>query len=456
MNKEYKELIIEHEWKALGKLLATLDSSDIAEILDECSPEDNSKILNSLTTEKATEIFEYLPIEVQIPLIDVLQSGDLALILNQMSSDDRTRLLEKLPPVVLKRIMRILNPDASKVTGMLLAYAEDTVGRHMTKDYFCVRSDMTVNESIEFLRKYKKTSKGPIINMVYVIDGQGKFINEINMATLVLASPDTKVTDLQDHILISLLDNSDIEEAIITFDKYSRFTLPVIDFKGILVGIITGDDVLDISVEEATEDIQKMGGMSELDAPYMDIGLVGMIKKRGGWLSILFVGEMLTATAMGYYEDEISKAVVLALFIPLIISSGGNSGSQATSLIIRALALGEVKLKDWWKVFTREIFIGLILGSMLGILGAGRIIFWPTRVATYGEHYFLIALTVFFSLIGVVTFGTLTGSMLPFILRKVGFDPASSSAPFVATLVDVTGLVIYFTFASFLLKGVLL
>ncbi|MBC7475245.1 MAG: magnesium transporter, partial [Candidatus Sericytochromatia bacterium] len=363
MNKEYEQLIVDHDWKALSVLLASLDPFDISEIMNECSPEDGSSILNSLPLEKATTVFENITYEVQEELINILRSGDLSLLLNRMLSDDRTRLLEKLPPLLLKKVMKILNPDVSKVTGILLAYEEDSVGRYMSKEYFCVKSDMTVNQSIEFLRKYAKSSKDRIVNMVYVVDGLGRFINEINMATLVIANPDEKITDLQDHILITLLDTSDIEEAVITFDKYSRFTLPIIDRAGVLVGIITGDDILDISVEEATEDMHKMGGMEVLDGAYFDITLKGMIKKRAGWLSILFVGEMLTATAMGYFQDEISKAVVLALFIPLIISSGGNSGSQATSLIIRSLALGEVKIKDWWRVFSREIFIGVVLGA---------------------------------------------------------------------------------------------
>jgi magnesium transporter len=456
MKEEFQKLIEEKNWNSLYRLLNILDPSDIADIINECSPHDGFNVLNSMTGEKAAAVFENLEFEIQLELMELLSSGDLSLILNQMSSDDRTRLFEKLPSKLLKKVMRILNPEASKVTGILLAYEEDTVGRYMSNEYFCVKADMTVNEAINYLRNYNYTKNGTIINMVYVVDEKGKFVNEINMATIVISPPETKVREIQDHVLITLLDISNIEEAVITFDKYSRFTLPVIDSSGFLLGVITGDDILDISVDEATEDIQKLGGMQGLDASYLDIGLKGMLKKRAGWLSVLFVGEMLTATAMSYFEDEISKAVVLALFIPLIISSGGNSGSQATSLIIRALALGDVKLGDWWKVFRNELLIGVFLGTILGTIGAVRILIWPTRLTLYGPHYLLIALTISFSLVGVVAFGTLSGSMLPFILRRVGFDPASASAPFVATLVDVTGLVIYFSIASLILKGVLL
>lgn len=456
MEKKYEDFISEQNWKGLSNLLTPLDPSDIAELIEECSSEDGFHILSSMTVEQGANVFECLPFERQVDLLKQLSSGELNLLLDQMSSDDRTRLIEKLPEKLLKRVMKILNPEASKVTGMLLAYEEDVVGRHMSKEFFCVKADMTVNQAIEFLRTYTKTKKTPIINMVYVVDDKGRFINEINMATLVISPPETKIVDLHDHVLITLLDTSDIEEAVNIFDKYSRFALPVIDRIGILVGIVTGDDVLDISVEEATEDIQKMSGMEGLDAPYFDITILNMIKKRGGWLSILFVGEMFTATAMGYFEDEIAKAIVLTLFVPLIISSGGNSGSQATSLMIRSIALGEVKLKDWWQVLKREILIGTVLGTLLGLIGALRILLWPTKLTLYGPHYFMISVTITFSLIGVVTFGTLCGSMLPFILRRVGFDPASASAPFVATLVDVTGLVIYFTVASFMLKGILL
>jgi magnesium transporter len=456
MKDEFQKLINEHNWNTLAKLLISLDPSDIADVIKECSTEDSFNILNSMTVEKAAAVFEYLPFESQEELMAILSSGDLSLLLDRMSSDDRTRLLEQLTPDLLKRVMRILNPEASKVTGLLLSYDENSVGRYMNKDYFCVKAGMTVNEAIDYLRSYTKTSKSPIINMVYVVDEKGKFVNEINMATLVISPPETKVREMQDHVLITLLDTSDIEEAVNIFEKYSRFTLPVIDRMGVLTGILTGDDILDISMEEATEDIQKLGGMEGLDAAYFDIGIAGMLRKRGGWLSVLFIGEMLTATAMSYFEYEISKAVVLALFIPLIISSGGNSGSQATSLIIRSLALGEVKLKDWWQVCRRELLTGLLLGSLLGMIGAFRILIWPTRVSLYGPHYLLIAMTISFSLVGVVAFGTISGSMLPFILRRVGFDPASASAPFVATLVDVTGLVIYFTIASIILKGVLL
>jgi magnesium transporter len=273
----------------------------------------------------------------------------------------------------------------------------------------------------------------------------------------VLADPDNRVGDLEHRPLVSVPATTDREELLRAFKKYDRVALPVTDKDGHLLGIITADDVLDVAEQEATEDIQKIGGMEALDAPYLGVGYIQMIWKRGGWLSALFVGEMLTATAMGYFEEEIAKAVVLALFVPLIISSGGNSGSQAATLVVRSLALTELRLHDWWRVFFREVRSAASLGAWLGVIGFARIWLWQhLGWYNYGEHYLLVGLTVWVSLLGVVTFGSLAGSMLPFILRRLGFDPATSSAPFVATLVDVTGLVIYFSVAALILGGTLL
>jgi magnesium transporter len=279
----------------------------------------------------------------------------------------------------------------------------------------------------------------------------------LRLGTLVMANPNVRVADLYDGPLVSLTSTTDLDEVQHTFEKYDRIALPVTDANGEMLGIITIDDVLDVIQREATSDMQKIGGSEALDAPYMEVGFWDMVKKRGGWLSALFLGEMLTATAMSHFEHEISKAVVLAVFLPLIISSGGNSGSQASTLIVRALALSDVKLRDWWRVMGREFRTSVTLGAWLGLIGFCRIILWQKiGFANYTDYYFLVAVTVWLSLIGVVTFGSVAGSMLPFILRKLGFDPATSSAPFVATLVDVTGLVIFFTVAMFVLQGTLL
>ena len=289
-----------------------------------------------------------------------------------------------------------------------------------------------------------------------MLDAQQHLLGVVSFRELFAAPGDKKIQEVMRTDVVTVSDQMNQEAVSQLFAHHDLIALPVVDAEGRMKGIVTVDDIVDVVQEEATEDIHKIGGMEALDGPYLQIGFAHMVKKRAGWLSALFLGEMLTATAMGYYEHAIERAVVLALFIPLIISSGGNSGSQASTLVIRAMALGEVRLRDWWRVVRREIFAGLVLGTILGVIGLTRILLWPTRVQVYGEHYLLVGLTVAVSLVGVVLFGTIAGSMLPFILRRLGFDPASASAPFVATLVDVSGLIIYFTVASFILYGVLL
>lgn len=325
----------------------------------------------------------------------------------------------------------------------------------MTPEYISLSPQMTATEALEHIRKVGRDKE--TLNVVYIVDDHGKLVEDLRLGSLVLADPSLRVTQIADPALVSVLATQDREEVLKLFEKYDRVALPVTDADGHMLGIVTVDDMLDVSESEATEDIQKIGGMEALDAPYMQVGIRAMIRKRGGWLSALFLGEMLTATAMTYFQNEIARAVVLALFVPLIISSGGNSGSQAASLIIRALALQELKLRDWFRVLRREVFSGVVLGALLGIIGFVRIILWQhLRLTDYGQHYLLVAFTVWASLIGVVLFGTLAGSMLPFMLRSVGLDPATSSAPLVATLVDVTGLCIYFSVALIILRGTLL
>jgi magnesium transporter len=411
-------------------------------------------VFRILPREQATLAFAYLPLERQTELVQMFADEQLVRLLNEMHPDDRTRLLEELPPEVTKRALATLSPSELKIARQLLGYPEDSAGRYMTPEYVAIRPDMTVAEALEFIRTHGKDRE--TINVVYVTDERGKLLDDVRLSTLVLADPHAHVSDLEDQAIVSLPATARLEEVVQAFEKYDRVALPVTDTRGVLLGIITVDDVLDVAEAEATRDIQKLGGSEALEAPYLQIGLMDMVRKRAGWLSALFLGEMLTATAMGYFEHEIARAVVLALFVPLIISSGGNSGSQATSLIIRALALGELRLHDWWRVLRREIASGLMLGSILGSIGLARILLWPARQRVYGEHYAMVGITVALSLVGVVLFGSLCGAMLPFLLRRIGLDPATASAPFVATLVDVTGLVIYFSVASVVLKGVLL
>jgi magnesium transporter len=325
----------------------------------------------------------------------------------------------------------------------------------MTPEYVALRPDMTVRDAIEHIRR---TGKGKeTLNTLYIVDGTGRLAADLRLGTLVLADPDVRVGDIEDRPLVAIPASTRGEEVLAAFEKYDRFALPVVDSQGHMLGIITSDDVLEFAQRKATEEIQKLGGSEALDAPYMEVGFWPMIRKRGGWLAALFLGETLTATAMGHFEHQIARAAVLALFVPLIISSGGNSGSQATSIIIRSLALQELRLRDWWRVMGRELLSGLTLGAFLGIVGFVRILTWYyLGWQDYEGHPFLMAETVWGSLIGVVMFGSVVGSMLPFLLRRVGFDPATASAPFVATLVDVTGLVIYFTVALIILRGTLL
>jgi magnesium transporter len=451
---DYESLIENKEWQALRDAFSELDPPDLAEILEDLPADRMGILFRLMPRDQAAAAFEYLPIDQQSELVQTLAGEQLANILNEMAPDDRTRLFEELPAEVTKRILSTLSPGEVKIARQLLGYPENSAGRFMTPEYMAIRPTMTASEALDYIRKNGKDRE--TLNVVYVTDDKGRLLEDLKLASLVLADPAAKVADLSERELVSIPATMNREDVVKLFEKYDRVALPVTDTRGVLLGIITADDVLDIATQEATEDIQKLGGMEALDAPYLDIGFMQMIKKRGVWLSILFVGEMFTATAMSHYEHEIARAVVLALFVPLIISSGGNSGSQATSLIIRSLALGELSLRDWWKVAMKEIASGIALGAILGCIGLTRILLWPTRNEIYGPHFLIIAITVALSLVGVVTFGTLAGSMLPFFLRRLGLDPATASAPAVATLVDVTGLVIYFSVASIVLRGVLL
>jgi magnesium transporter len=371
-----------------------------------------------------------------------------------MAPDDRTMFLEELPAEVTRQLLTLLTPDERAVAVRLLGYPEASIGRLMTPHYIAVREDWTVAQVLDHVRLHGRDSE--TLKVIYVVDDHGLLVDDIRIREFLLTSTSNTVKSLMDRRFVALKATDDQETAVRVFRAEDRTALPVTDSAGILIGIVTVDDVLDVAEAEATEDIQRVGGSEALDEPYMQIAFRRMIQKRAGWLTALFIGEMLTATAMGAFEKEIEKAVVLALFVPLIISSGGNSGSQASTLVIRALALGEVALRDWWRVMRREIGAGLALGGILGTIGFLRITVWSAFSTIYGEHWMLVALTVSIALVGVVLWGTLIGSLLPFLLRRLGFDPAASSAPFVATLVDVTGLIIYFSVGLVILRGTML
>jgi magnesium transporter len=450
-----RELIRAQKLNDLRQELQRIHFSDVADMIIELPPEEEAVIFRVLPKEQASAVFSYLPFDAQQGLVRSLSSKEMLDLVENMTPDDRARLLEELPPEVTRLVLGALSPEELKSARLLLGYPENSAGRYMTPEYVTIRPEMTAAEALDHIRR---TGQGKeTLNIVYILDDSGKLVEDLRLGSLVLADPDTKVLDIHDPPLVSVKATDDREDVLRTFEKYDRVALPVTDAGGKMLGIITIDDVLDVAEQENTEDLQKLGGMEALDAPYTQVSTLTLLRKRGGWLSALFLGEMLTATAMGFFEAEIAKAVVLALFVPLIISSGGNSGSQASSLIIRSLALRELRLRDWLRVFRRELFSGIVLGAMLGSIGFLRIVLWQRfHLTNYGEHYWLVAVTVWASLIGVVGFGTLAGAMLPFVLRRLGFDPATSSAPFIATLVDVTGLVIYFSVAYVILRGALL
>lgn len=452
---DLEELIANRQWDQLREGVRELDPADLAEIIIDLPPEDEAIVFRVLPRDLATRVFSHLPAEHQEDLIGSLSSEQMQSIIAQMTPDDRTHLFEELPAEVTRRLLEALPRAELQSARELLGYPPESAGRYMTTRYAALRPEMTAAKALEHVRR---TAPGKeTLNVLYVVDGDGKLVEDLRLSALVLAPPDTPVVEIEERALVAIPATTDREEVVRAFEKYDRFALPVVDADGQMLGIITVDDVLDVAAEEATEDMHKIGGMEALDAPYLDVSFPGMIRKRAGWLSVLFIGQLLTTTAMGHYENELAQAIMLAMFIPLIISSGGNCGSQAATLIIRAMGLTEVRLRDWWRVMRREIASGLTLGAWLGLLGLLRVVLWHRAGWTdYGDHYVLIGLTVGLSLIGIVSFGTLSGSMLPFLLRLVGFDPANSSAPVVATLVDVVGLVIYFSIAAAVLRGTLL
>lgn len=437
----------------LSEYLNNLNITEVAEIIG-TQHGDAQAYFEMLEFHRAVAVFRVLDFNDQEQLLKKIPASAVAKLLNELAPDDRTALLSELPSNVVKELIKVLEPEERKVTLSLLGYPEESVGRLMTPDYIDVEPNWTVRQVLDYIRQYGKNVE--TIDVIYVTDTNGVLLDDIRIRDFLICEKDTTVQDLMDGRYIALQVMDDQKETVQSFQNNNRVALPVVDDKNILLGIVTVDDVLWLAEEEYTEDIQKIGGTEALDEPYLDIPFFKLIQKRVVWLIVLFIGEMFTATAMGYFQDEISKAVVLALFVPLIISSGGNTGSQASTLIIQAMALGEVSLKEWLKVFKRELASGLVLGSILGVIGFARVILWNMAFHSYGPHTVLIGLVVGFSLLCVVLWGTLSGSMLPLFLKRLGLDPAVSSAPFVATLVDVTGLLIYFSFALLFLKGSLL
>lgn len=454
LQQKFEEVIAQQNQLAIADFLNEQNISDVAELINN-NAEYEAPIIANMSIHRASKVFKILDLSVQKLIIKELPPNKTAELLNDLPADDRTDFLEELPNTTIRELIKLLNPEELKITLAMLGYPEDSVGRLMTPDYVYVYAHNTVAEVYDTIRKFGKNSE--TTDVIYVIDNNGELLDDIRIRDFILATPDKLVSDLMDDRVVALNVNDDQEHANNVFKMNNRVALPVTDDNNKLLGIVTIDDMLWVANEEFSEDMQKMGGTEALSEPYLDTPLFSLFKKRIGWLVVLFLGELLTASVMQHFEHEIQKAVVLALFVPLIISSGGNSGSQASTLIIQAMAVGEITIAHWWRVLRREISSGLMLGAVLGVIGFIRVIVWHSIVPEiYGDHFMRIALAVGFSLVGVVLWGTLSGSMLPLLLKKLGADPAVSSAPFVATLVDVTGLLIYFSAAYFFLQGILL
>ena len=403
----------------------------------------------------ADDFFLQLNARDRAELIVALPPGGRRLWIRLLAPDDAADLIQEAPLEERESLLALLDDSTRREVKGLLDYAEDDAGGLMNTRYSRLRADMTVGEAISYLRRDAR-SREKTVYYAYVVDSEERLLGVVSFRDLIMAPGEKLIRDVMRNEVISAPEDLDQEALSRLFMRHHLMMVPIVDAEGRIKGVVSVDDIVDVVQEEATEDIQKIGGVATLEGPYLQVSLLRMIQKRAGWLAALFLGEMLTATAMGQFQAEIARAVVLALFVPLIISSGGNSGSQATTLVIRAMALGEVRIRDWWRVIRREFITGLGLGTILASIGLIRILTWQVLFNAYGEHYFLVAMTVALSLVGVVLWGSLIGSVLPFVLRGLGFDPASASAPFVATLVDVTGLVIYFSVAAMVLRGTLL
>lgn len=455
LKPELDELIQKKEWVTIKEVLDDVPAVDVAELLDDLDPEVAVVIFRLLKKSKAADVFTYLSSTKGVELLETFSRQQLSDVMNNLEPDERVALMEELPGDLTQRVLNSMDPENLAQVRRLLGYPPESVGRLMTTNYVRIKKDWTVNRSFEHIRKHGRNAE--TVNVIYVVDEDETLIDDLRLNQLILAEPDAKISDIMDNTFEALSAFDDQEEAVRMLSKYDRVALPVVDSGGILVGIVTVDDVLDVAEEETTEDMQLMAGMSALDTHYSQTGVTDMVKKRLGWLILLFLGQMFTVTAMASYEDTLAAATVLALFIPMIISSGGNSGSQAATLIIRALSTDDIKFDEWTTVLKRELLSGLLLGTFLGILGTIVIITWMVvRGEPLSISVGLQALTVGTSLVGVVLFGNLSGSILPFIMTKLGLDPAVTSAPFISTLVDVTGIIIYFTVAVLLLRGVVL
>jgi magnesium transporter len=446
---EVEAALQQREFFRLRSLFADHEPAVIAEAIEQFEPEDRAVLFRLLHRDHAADTFEYLTPESQLGLIKALGGAQVTGILNDMAPDDRTAMLEELPASVTRQVLRLLSPEERGIARQLLGYPEDSIGRLMTPDFTAVQADWTVGQSLDHIRENGEDSE--TLNVIYVVDDHGVLIDDLRTRQLLLADPEARIGEICDGHFIALRAIDDQETAVDVFKEYDRVAFPVTDSRGVLLGIVTVDDVLDVAEEEATEDIQKIGGSAVLEHPFMQIAFSKMVHKRAGWLVLLFFGQLLTLEAMDLYSATIAQALVLVMFVPLIISSAGNSGTQAATLVVRAMALGEIDLGDWWKVLRREILFGIVLGLMLSTIGFVRVALDP-RFDAFGHPWIRLGLAVGASLVCVVLWGVFLGSMLPFLMRRIGADPAATSAPFVATIADVTGLLIYFVIATSILQ----
>lgn len=454
INSEIEHLVTEKDWVKLKDVLKNIPAVDIAEFLEDTEPEVAIVIFRLLLKPKAGEVFAYLSTSKGKELLEVFSRQQLKDVMNTLEPDDLVTLVEELPGRLTQKVLWSIKPEDQAEVLKLLGYPEQSIGRLMNTRLVRIVSTWTIEKSLQHIREFGDQAE--TINVIYVVDEEGKLIDDLRLTQIVMSDPQTRISEIMDHSFIALQAIDDQEEAVRMLGKYDRVALPVVDTDGVLVGLVTMDDVFDVAEEEATEDMQLMAGMHALDTHYSETGIFEMVRKRIGWLTVLFLGQMLTVSALASFEDTLAAAAILAFFIPMIISSGGNSGSQAATLIIRAISTGDIEERDWRKIFLRELLSGLMLGLIVGIMGGIVIAYW---LHLRGEVLDLLMvyqiLTVALSLVGVIIFGNLIGAMLPFIMTKLGFDPAITSAPFVATLVDVTGIIIYFSIASILLKGMI-
>ncbi|MBO6534969.1 MAG: magnesium transporter [Balneolaceae bacterium] len=455
LKPEFQELIEAKNWVALKEVLTDVPAADISELLVELPGDIAVVVFRLLKKAKAADVFAELPSGKGVELIELFTKQQLTDVMGNLEPDEQVALLEELPGHLTQMVMNTMHVDDQKQVKKLLGYPEESIGRLMTPRYVRVKSDWSVARSMEHIRKYANVAE--TLNVIYVVDDKERLIDDLRITQLIVAELETTIETLMDDSFNALHVYDDQEDAVKMFAKYDRVALPVIDTDGVLVGIVTVDDVIDVAEEETTEDMQKMAAMDALDDYYSQTSIGLMVKKRLGWLVVLFIGQILTALTMGQYEELLSQVVFLSFFVPLIISSGGNSGAQAATLVIRALATDDIKSDDWKMVFKREFTSGLMLGGLIGLLGFVTMIGWDLiEGSPFGYEMVMTALVIGLSLLSIVLFGNFVGAMLPFILSRLGLDPAVSSAPFVATIVDVSGIIIYFSIAILLLSGIIL